>query len=125
MLREPLNGYSPIYGQLLTKENSLAHAIPDPRLNSSEDTDTLSASRRASQAAVKRADYIASVVAAAPPLSAAKADYLSGLLRTGVEKSATPFINERQYQSLELKRYVDNETPGKFGFFTADGEAAA
>lgn len=103
----------------------MAHAIPDPRSNSSEDTHTLSASHRASQAAVKRADYIASIVAAAPPLSAAQADYLSGLLRTGVEKNATPLINERQYQSLELKRYVDNETPGKFGFFTADGEAAA
>lgn len=101
----------------------MVHAHPDPR-SFGLDTGTLPSAAQASQAA-KRAAYIARVVAEAPPLSAAQTDHLSGLLRAGVEKNATPFINERQYQSLEYRRHLDNETPGKFGFFTADGEAAA
>jgi hypothetical protein len=102
----------------------LVHAIPDPRSFGSEGTQTVSSPAQASQAAA-RAAYIARVVAEAPPLTDELIDRLAGIIRPRVERTnATPFINEKQYQSWEIRRHLDSETPGKFGVFTAEGEAA-
>jgi len=39
--------------------------------------------------------------------------------------NASPLISTDRYISLEMKRYIlETETPGKFGYFTAD-EAGA
>lgn len=102
----------------------MAYATPERRSFRPEDTQTVPSASQASQAA-KRAAHIARLVAEAPPISDAGIDLLAVLLRPRVERSnATPIINEKQYQSWEVRRHLDSETPGKFGFFTADGEAA-
>lgn len=97
------------------------HAYPSPR-SFGLDTHNLPSSPQASQAAEKRAAYIARVVAEAPPLTAAQIDRLAGIFSPVVERTnATPAISVGTYQTWEMKRYED---AGQHGYYTADGEAA-
>lgn len=106
----------------------MVYAAPDPRSFKSEDTNTLPSKPQSKQAATREAEidaYIARVVSEAPKRSDEFLDRIAVLLRPPATRNyGTAWLSERQYQSLEIKRYVDNETPGKFGYFTANGEAA-
>lgn len=101
----------------------MAHANPGPRSFGPESTSNISATTTAGQAAT-RAAYIARVVSEAPPLTNEQIDHLAVLLRPRVAAAnAAPAISVAQYQSLEVRRYLDSQTPGKFGFFTAEDAA--
>lgn len=106
----------------------MAHATRDLRSFGSQDVNTVPAKPLSKQAAAREAEidaYIARVVSEAPKRSDEFLDRIAVLLRPQAKRTnATAAITAKQYQSLEYRRYLDNETPGKFGYFTADGEAA-
>jgi hypothetical protein len=101
----------------------LDHASKDPRSCRSKDTSNLSPTTPAGQAAT-RAAYIARVVSEAPPLTDAQLDHLAVLLRPrAAAANAAPLISVDQYRHWEIVRYLDEETPGRNGYFTAEDAA--
>lgn len=97
----------------------MVHYAPDPHSDGSEDTQATITAHSLDRQAEARAAYIESILADWPAPTPRQERTIGSLLGNG-----TPWISEREYQSLEYRRYLDNETPGKFGFFTAKGEAA-
>lgn len=97
----------------------MVHSIPDPHSDGSEDTQATITAPALTRQAEARAAYIESILSDWPAPTPKQERTIGSLLGNG-----TAWLTEKRYQSLEIKRYVDNETPGRFGFFTADGEAA-
>lgn len=105
----------------------MAHATQDPRSFGSQDGNTVPSKAPSKQAATREAEidaYVARVVSEAPKRSDEFLDRIAVLLRPPAERTnAAPGISIDQYRYWENRRYLDSETPGKFGFFGA-GEAA-
>lgn len=90
----------------------MVHATSDPRLYGPDDTQTVSRPTPASQAAA-RAAYIESILANWPAPTPKQERTIGALLG-----NATPVITEAEYQSWEIKRYIEaTETPGIHGTY--------
>ena len=106
-----LKGFAPV------RKNLLVHAAPDPRSYRSDDTQTVSRPPQASQAA-NRAAYIESILANWPAPTPRQERTIGSLLGNG-----SGGLTVAQYSHWEIVRYLDAETPGRNGYFTAEGAA--
>ena len=96
----------------------MAHATPDFCSIKSEATKTIPRTTQSDQAET-RAAYIASVLADWPPLTPQQQNTIGALLG-----NATPIVSVAEYQTLEIRRHLDAETPGKYGYFGNDEVSA-
>lgn len=95
----------------------MVHATPDPRSYGPDDTQTVSRPPQASQAAA-RAAYIESILTDWPAPTPKQERTIGSLLGNG-----TPVISVAQYSHWEIVRFLDAETPGRNGYFTAEDAA--
>lgn len=96
----------------------MVHATPDPRSYGPDDTQTVSRPTPASQAAA-RAAYIESILADWPAPTPKQERTIGSLLGT----PSIPAMPLDVYRHWEVVRYLDEETPGRNGFFTAEDAA--
>lgn len=96
----------------------MTHASSEVRSYASKPTPTLQPTIPATQAATRSA-YIDSILDSWPAPTLDQQRTVGSLLA-----SAAPLITVAEYQSLEIQRWIlENETPGKFGYFTAEDAA--